>query len=103
MVINAIYVPSVVRNILDKTDFQASDANLPELSVKPFIKYGLGVRNTWGERLTGFFRTYFTGGGRNGVGFQLGFRMTLGKGGNSIKTSHTPDLPKTQLKLSRNN
>ena len=63
---------------MDKTQFQASDATLPELSVKPFVKYGIGVRKTWGERLTGFFQTFFTGGGRNGVGFQAGVRWTLG-------------------------
>ncbi len=92
---------SVVWNILDKTQFQASDATLPELSVKPFVKYGIGVRKTWGERLTGFFQTYFTNGGRNGVGFQLGFRMTLGKGGNgNAKKSNVPVLPKTNVKLS---
>ncbi len=69
---------SVVWNLMDKTQFQASDATLPELSVKPFVKYGIGVRKTWGERLTGFFQTFFTGGGRNGVGFQAGVRWTLG-------------------------
>lgn len=92
---------SVVWNILDKTDFQASDATLPELSVKPFVKYGIGIRKTWGERLTGFFQTYFTGGGRNGVGFQLGFRMTLGKGGNGYaKKGSVPALPSAKVRLS---
>ncbi len=69
---------SVVWNILDKTQFQASDATLPELSVKPFVKYGVGIRKTWGERLVGFFQTFFTSGGRNGVGLQAGVRITLG-------------------------
>ena len=70
---------SVVWNVLDKTEFNASDATLPELSVKPFVKYGFGIRKTWGERLTGFFQTFFTAGGRSGVGFQAGLRWTLGK------------------------
>ncbi len=69
---------SVVWNALDKTEFKASDATLPELSVKPFVKYGIGVRKNWGERLVGFFQTFFTSGGRNGVGLQAGVRMTLG-------------------------
>ncbi len=69
---------SVVWNVMDKTQFQASDATLPELSVKPFAKYGIGIRKTWGERLTGFFQTFFTSGGRNGVGLQAGVRITLG-------------------------
>ena len=90
---------SFVWNLLDKTQFQANDASLPELSIKPFVRYGIGVRKTWGERLTGFFQTFFTNGGRNGVGFQIGFRMTLGKNGKAIKKGHTPELPKTVLKL----
>ncbi len=70
---------SVVWNIMDKTHFQASDATLPELSVKPFVKYGVGIRKTWGERLTGFAQTFLMGGGRNGIGIQAGVRWALGK------------------------
>ncbi len=69
---------SVVWNIMDKTDVQASDVTLPSLSIKPFAKYGIGVRKTWGERVTGFFQTFFTSGGRDGVGLQGGIRIALG-------------------------
>ena len=56
----------------------ANDVSLPELSVKPYVKYGVGIRKTWGERFTGFFQTFLTHGGRNGVGIQIGFRWSLG-------------------------
>lgn len=93
---------SVVWNIMDKTNFHANNVSLPELSVKPYVRYGVGVRKTWGEVCTGFLQTYFTNGGRNGVGIQGGFRFTLGKGGlASLKTSNNmPELPKTQINLS---
>jgi len=93
---------SVVWNIMDKTEFHANNVALPELSVKPFVRYGIGVRKTWGEVCTGFLQTYFTSGGRNGVGLQAGFRFTLGKGGlGSLKSSNNmPELPKTQINLS---
>ncbi len=68
---------SIVWNIFDKTDFMASDATLPELSVKPFFKYGLGLRKLSGERFVGYGQTYVTSGGRNGVGFQFGGRWTI--------------------------
>ena len=68
---------SIVWNLFDKTDFIASDATLPELSVKPFFKYGLGLRKLCGERFAGYGQTYFTSGGRNGVGFQFGGRWTI--------------------------
>ena len=92
---------SMVWNIMDKTQFQANNVSLPELSIKPFVKYGVGVRKTWGERCVGFLQAYFTNGGRNGVGLQAGFRFTLGKDpGSSIKTSgKVPELPKTHVTL----
>lgn len=71
---------SVVWNLMDKTEFMANDVSLPNLSIKPFVKYGLGVRKIWGETTTGFAQTYLTGGGRNGVGFQAGCRIRVGKG-----------------------
>ena len=94
---------SFVWNIMDKTDFKASDATLPELSIKPFVKYGIGVRKNWGERFTGFFQTYFTNGGRNGVGLQAGFSFAIGKDPKTPqKTSQKSPLilPKTVVKLS---
>ena len=68
---------SIVWNFLDKTDFTASDATLPELSVKPFFKYGVGIRKLYGERFIGYGQVYVTNGGRNGVGLQFGGRWTL--------------------------
>ncbi len=93
---------SVVWNIMDKTNFHANNVSLPELSVKPYVRYGVGIRKTWGEVCTGFLQTYFTNGGRNGIGIQGGFRFTLGKGGlSSIKSSNSmPELPATKINLS---
>ncbi len=71
---------SVIWNILeDENKFRANDAALPELSIKPFVKYGVGIRKTLGEKLTGYFQTFLTQGGRSGVGLQAGLRWTLGK------------------------
>ena len=72
---------AMVWNIMDDTKFKANDVSLPELSVKPFVKYGIGVRKAWGERFTCFLQTYITNGGRNGVGLQAGFTWTFGKTG----------------------
>ncbi|MCD8024365.1 MAG: autotransporter outer membrane beta-barrel domain-containing protein, partial [Candidatus Gastranaerophilales bacterium] len=92
---------SVVWNIMDKTKFRANDVSLPELSVKPFVKYGIGIRKTWGERFTGFFQTYITNGGRNGVGLQAGFRWALGKdySRQTKANGKLPELPKTTIAL----
>ena len=92
---------SMVWNIIDKTHFTANDVSLPNLSIDPFVKYGIGVRKSWGERFTGFFQTYITNGGRNGIGLQAGFRWTLGKSQPSTKkaSKNISELPKTQVKL----
>ena len=70
---------SMVWNIMDKTKFKANDISLPDLSVKPYVRYGVGVRKTWGERFTGFLQAFVTNGGRNGVGLQGGFSWSIGK------------------------
>ncbi len=95
---------SVVWNIMDRTHFQANNVSLPNLSIDPFVKYGVGVRKFWGERFTGFFQTYITNGGRNGVGLQAGFRWTLGKAEpDKQKTAgKLPELPKTRMLLTGN-
>lgn len=98
---------AMVWNIMDNTKFKANDVSLPELSVKPYVKYGVGVRKSWGERFTGFFQTYLTNGGRNGVGLQAGFTWTFG-GGKDKKADEkkiqkslnkTPELKKTEIVL----
>ena len=69
---------SGVWNIMDDNKVQANDIALPELSIKPYAKYGFGVRKVFGDRVTGFFQSFFTAGGRTGMGLQLGFKIQLG-------------------------
>ena len=68
---------NMVWNIIDKTEFKANDVSLPNLSVKPFVAYGLGVRKLWGERFTGFIQALILNGGRNGVALQAGVRVAI--------------------------
>ena len=69
----------MVWNIMDKTDFRANDVALPDMSVKPYFQYGIGIQKRWGEKFTGFFQTMFRNGGRTGIALSLGFRWTFGK------------------------
>ena len=68
---------SVVMNYLDDSKFFANETAIPELSVKPYVLYGVGVQKRWGERFTGYLQTLLRSGGRNGIGFGLGFRWTI--------------------------
>lgn len=70
---------NMVWSIMDKTSVIANDIRLPQLSVKPYVEYGVGVQKSWGERFTAFFQTMLRNGGRTGVALTAGFRWTIGK------------------------
>ncbi|MFI3300482.1 MAG: hypothetical protein R3Y28_03585 [Candidatus Gastranaerophilales bacterium] len=91
---------SMVWNIMDKTDFMANDVSLPGLSVDPYVRYGVGVRKSWGERFTGFFQTYLTSGGRNGVGLQAGFRLMFGDKSSKQEKAENKIQPAAKTKIS---
>lgn len=69
-------------NIMSKGHVQANNIDLPQLSVKPYIQYGLGLQKTWGDRFTAYGQAMMRNGGRNGVVLSAGFRWTLGKSEN---------------------
>lgn len=68
---------SMVWNIMDQSRFYANDVALPPLSINPYVEYGVGVQKRFGERITGFAQAMIDNGGRNGIGFTLGFRWAL--------------------------
>ena len=73
---------------------------MPNLSIDPFVKYGVGVRKSWGERFTGYLQAFITQGGRKGVGLQAGFRWTLGKSEpKQQETNGEIPVPETQVTL----
>lgn len=67
----------MVWNILDKTNFSANDVSLPQMSVQPYIQYGLGLQKRWGDRFTAFGQAMIRNGGRTGVAMQFGFRWAF--------------------------
>jgi predicted outer membrane repeat protein len=68
---------NMVWNIMDAQKFYANNAMLPQLSVAPYIEYGLGVQRRWKERFSGFGQFMLRGGGRNGIALQFGLRMAI--------------------------
>ena len=68
---------AVVMNFLDDSKFKADVVSLPEMSIKPYVTYNLGVQKRWGERFTGYVQSLFRTGGRSGVGFSLGLRWRI--------------------------
>lgn len=70
---------NMVWNIMDSQKFYANNAQLPQMSIDPYVEYGLGVQRKWGNRFSGFGQAMLRGGGRNGIALQFGFRMAVGK------------------------
>ena len=69
----------MVWNVMDKTDITAANVSLPDMSVKPYFEYGVGVQKRWGERFTGFGQVMLKAGGIKGASLGCGFRWALGK------------------------
>lgn len=70
----------MVWNILNDTKVKAGDVSLPEMSIKPYVQYGLGVQKQFkNDTLTFFGQALVQNGGRNGVGLNVGVRWAIGK------------------------
>ena len=70
---------NMIWNILDDSKVYANDVRLPEMSIKPYVQYGLGVQKRFKDRFLAFGQTMIHNGGRNGISFTLGLRWNLGK------------------------
>ena len=68
---------NMVWSIMDSSKFYANDVQLPQLSVAPYVEYGVGLQRRWGDRFTAFGQAMARGGGRNGVALQFGLRWAI--------------------------
>ncbi len=67
-------------NLADETHVTINSIDIPEISVKPYLEYGIGVQKRWGDRFTGYGQFLGRGVGRTGVGLNFGFRWSIGSG-----------------------
>jgi outer membrane autotransporter protein len=90
----------MVWNLLNETNVRANNVKLPEMSVKPYVEYGLGVQKHWKGRFCAFAQAMIRNGGRNGIALTLGFRWSLGKDNKGSETEKvkTPTTIKTARK-----
>lgn len=66
-----------VGNLHNGAHVKANSVDLPQFAVKSFMKYGLGIRQTWAQRWGGFVQANFTSGGVRSVGAQAGISYAL--------------------------
>ena len=70
---------SIVANFIDKTNYYADTVKLPEMSIDPYVEYGLGIQKRWEDKYSGYAQATVRGGGRRGVSLLFGFRYMMGK------------------------
>ena len=75
-----------VWNLLNQTHVSANGTSLPNMHIRPYVQYGVGVQKSVGDRFTGFGQVMMHNGGRNGVSLTAGFRWALGKDSKKAKT-----------------
>ena len=81
---------NMVWNLMGKTDFTANGVRLPEMSIKPYVQYGVGVQKSIKDRSMAFGQVMIRNGGRNGVALSAGFRWAIGKEGKPIEKVSNP-------------
>ncbi len=83
----------MVWNLMNESKATANNVRLPEMSVKPYVEYGVGVQRNWADKYTGYLQAMVRNGGRTGVSLTGGFRFMLGD-----ETKVTPETPKKDIK-----
>ena len=67
----------MVWSIMNDTKFKANQIDLPEMSVKPYAKYGFGVLKKGYGNISGYGQVDFLSGGRSGVDLTAGLQWTF--------------------------
>ena len=77
---------SMVWNLMGKSDATANGVRLPQMSIKPYVQYGVGVQKRFKDHFMGFGQAMIQNGGRNGISLTAGFRWSLGKDKEKVET-----------------
>ena len=88
----------MVWNILNETNFTANNVRLPEMSIRPYVEYGVGLQKIWHDKCTGFVQAMLRNGGRNGIALTFGFKWAVGKDSKPVErvqnnTKHVLKVP----------
>lgn len=65
-------------NIMNDSQFTANMATLPDLSMKPYVQYGLGIQKTINDNFTAYGQVLLRHGGRNGIAANAGLKYIFG-------------------------
>ena len=89
----------MVWNVMNENKVTANNVRLPEMGMKPYVEYGLGLQRNWKDKFTAYGQAMIRNGGRNGIALTGGMRWALGKEGKPVNEKvNTPNGTKTVLK-----
>ena len=69
---------SMVWNLMGESDTTANGVQLPQMSIKPYVQYGVGVQKRVKDHFMAYGQAMIQNGGRNGISLTAGFRWALG-------------------------
>ncbi len=72
------------------------------MSIKPYIKYGIGVQKKIKDNFTAWGQAMILNGGRNGLSLTLGFRWTIGKDSKEMVKTPAQKVVKTSINADSN-
>ena len=99
---------NMIWNLLDKSKVSANDVRLPEMSIKPYVQYGVGVQKRFKDRYMAFGQAMIQNGGRNGISLTAGFRWAIGKEGKPLEKVQRVNnkvssvAPRAEVKVANN-
>ena len=70
---------SMIWNLLDESRVTADSVRLPEMSIKPYVQYGVGLQKRVNDKFLAFGQAMIHNGGRNGVSLSAGLRWKIGR------------------------
>ncbi len=79
----------MVWNVMNENKVTANNVRLPEMGMKPYVEYGLGLQRNWKDKFTAYGQAMIRNGGRNGIALTGGMRWALGKEGKPIEKVQT--------------
>lgn len=81
---------------MDKSRVMADNVRLPEMSIKPFVQYGVGIQKVFKVTLW-LVSAMLQSGGRNGITLNLGLRWALEFGHHIDMVQAEPAVKKFEL------
>lgn len=99
---------NMIWNLLDKSKVSADDVRLPEMSIKPYVQYGVGIQKRFKDRYMAFGQAMIQNGGRNGISLTAGFRWAIGKEGKPLEKVQMVNnkvssvTPRAEVKVANN-